>query len=94
MNKYQNLLVSINYTNTAINVICKKDTERWAKENNIYFNEGGVEIILIQNNQVIDKFTNHQEKDLVLQDIMILIKAVRNTKETNGNHGRNTGHKV
>ena len=43
--KYDNLKVGINYTNTAINAACKDDTEKWAKTNNIHFNEGGVEVM-------------------------------------------------
>lgn len=45
MKKYDNLLVNINYTNTAINAACKADTAAWAKRNNIFFNKGGVEIL-------------------------------------------------
>ncbi len=45
MKIYPNLFVGMNYTNTAINAACKKDTEIWAQENNIYFNEGGVEVL-------------------------------------------------
>ena len=43
--KYDNCKVSINYTNTALNAACKADTEKWAKDNNIHFNEGGVEVL-------------------------------------------------
>ena len=43
--KFKNLFVSINYTNTAINAACKKETEAWADKNDIFFNKGGVEVL-------------------------------------------------
>ena len=43
-NKYDNLIVNLNYTNTALNFKCKDDTEKWAKERGFGWNSGGVEI--------------------------------------------------
>lgn len=43
--KYKNLHVSINYTNTALNIKCKDATKQWVDQMGFRWNDGGVEIM-------------------------------------------------